>query len=40
MGWQEELNWAIGHVRGKNPTAEVFRMTLAGAQNFIWKERN
>ncbi|XP_060216340.1 uncharacterized protein LOC132643835 [Lycium barbarum] len=40
MNWQQEIQWALTHARGRSTNAEIYRMTLAGSIYHIWKERN
>ncbi|XP_075076500.1 uncharacterized protein LOC142163143 [Nicotiana tabacum] len=39
MCWQDELKWAILHMRRKTVVA-IYRMVLAGSIYFLWQERN
>ncbi|XP_059291162.1 uncharacterized protein LOC132044673 [Lycium ferocissimum] len=38
--WTEELGWAELNAKGRNPQAEVYRMMLAAAVYYVWRERN
>ncbi|XP_059302028.1 uncharacterized protein LOC132053957 [Lycium ferocissimum] len=40
MMWDDELLWAEQHAKGRSPKAEMYRMVLAAAVYFVWKERN
>ncbi|KAH0689390.1 hypothetical protein KY289_016748 [Solanum tuberosum] len=40
MNWQEEVQWAIRNMKGKSSKMQVYRMTMAGALYWLWRERN
>ena len=40
MKWHEEVQWAIKYMKGKNSTAQVYRMALVGTIYHMWIERN
>ncbi|XP_019258169.1 PREDICTED: uncharacterized protein LOC109236442 [Nicotiana attenuata] len=40
MMWGNELEWAGKYYKGRNTTAELYKLILAGTLYYIWKERN
>ncbi|XP_019241488.1 PREDICTED: uncharacterized protein LOC109221461 [Nicotiana attenuata] len=40
MGWIMEQEWVERYARGKNGSADIYRMTLAACVYAIWQERN
>ncbi|MCD7463174.1 hypothetical protein HAX54_050090, partial [Datura stramonium] len=40
MSWSSEIHWAIRHMKGKCPKAEMYRSMLAAAIYHVRKERN
>nr|XP_009794770.1 PREDICTED: uncharacterized protein LOC104241523 [Nicotiana sylvestris] len=38
--WSMEQEWAKRYARGKNGSADIYRMTLAACGYAIWQERN
>lgn len=38
--WQTEIQWAEKYCNGKTATANIYRMTQAGAVYYLWQERN
>ncbi|KAH0657334.1 hypothetical protein KY285_032216 [Solanum tuberosum] len=40
MNWQEEIRRAVRNMKGKNSKMKVYKMTMAGALYWLWRERN
>ncbi|XP_019265216.1 PREDICTED: uncharacterized protein LOC109242809 [Nicotiana attenuata] len=38
--WDEELKWAMDHVKGKGSKTMIYRMSITGAVYHLWLERN
>ncbi|WMV33597.1 hypothetical protein MTR67_026982 [Solanum verrucosum] len=40
LKWNEEVQWAITHMKGRNSVVQVYRMTLVGTIYCLWMECN
>ncbi|KAJ8545164.1 hypothetical protein K7X08_017747 [Anisodus acutangulus] len=38
--WELELQWAIRYAKRRSAEAEIYRLALAAAVHYVWRERN